>query len=408
MSSARRDDRIRFSREEEELLNRYLPGYRKLFDGKAPANTPARRRFVEVAAGRMAPLGMHEIAFVKWQMWTCRRPYLPIFGLDPWPPAGELRFPKDGQKAGAGVSTDGTSRLSKNVGEARRIGKAALAHTTGWFNAALGTDVAIELDRWMRATFATGKATIYDKAMDAAHIAEPSGPFHRLWDGGHSLIDAWVAVRNATPDDSFAQEVAGYLSAIWKDVVTPMGLPVATIDRAWFNETAASLSHFGVTKHQLADALSYTSTELAGAALGAVALILHWDKADTARAAELAGSLGVSTLCAANPLLGLVAVICFARAFQTATQARSVSKPLVGALTGGMTSAVIVATSAAVAGPVWVGLVLGIVASMILRHLVAKGCDGIAAIDWSAVRHWVVDAFRQGTGVAGMLALKPA
>jgi hypothetical protein len=407
-NSSRRESRVRFTREEEELLNRYLSGYRKLVAGLLLADTPARQRFIQVAAGRLAPLGVHEIAFVKWQMWTCQRPYIPIDGLGPLPTGRYYRAPRIQENPPGESSGNERSGLKSAAGKAKRLGREAITRSSEWFNATLGTDVAVQLDRWMRDNFATGKATIYDKAMDAVHIAEPSGAFHRLWDGGHSLVDAWIAVKNATQDDSFAQEVAGYLTAIWKDVVTPMGLPVATIDRTWFNDTAASLSHFGISKHQLADALSYTSTELAGAALGVIALILHWDKAETERAAELAGSLGVSTLCAANPVLGLVAVICFARAFQTASRARAVAKPLAGLLAGGMTSAVILATSAAISGPVWVGLILGIVMSVILRYLVAKGCQGIAAIDWLAVRRWVHDLLNRRNGPTMMLDFKTA
>jgi hypothetical protein len=284
----------------------------------------------------------------------------------------------------------------------------AFMNTTTWFNAALGTEFALQLDRWMRDTFAAGKATIYDKAMDAAHIADPSGPFHRLWDGGHSLVDAWTAVRNASPDDTFTQEVAGYLGAIWKDVVTPMGLPVATVDKEWFQQTAVTLKEFGITKHQFADALSQTFTEIAGAALGVIALLLNWDKEDTEKAASLAGSLGISTICAANPILGLVAIACFARAYQTAKNANSRSSLATGLLSGSAGSAIILASSSIIAGPIWVGLLVGIVASILAQRAISRGAKQLGAVDWDAVRECVANVVRSPSGLPVILSPKTA
>lgn len=360
MPQRRRNRHVRFTQEERALLVRYLASYKRLVAGRLPADTVARRRFVEVAKGRLVPIAIHEVAFVKWQMYEGLRPFAPI-GPAPVAVEAEILAAPRAAPGGPAVAKPAFSerlrRSARAFSEtAKARGRDGWSRTADWFNAALATDMAPKLDAWLRDNFAAGKATIYDKAMDAAHIADPSGPFHRLWDGGHSLTDAWKAVRAASPDDSFAQEVGGYLAAIWKDVITPMGLPVATVDRAWFESSAAALGDFGITKKVLADALSYTGSEVAGAALGAVALLLNWNKAETEKAAALAGSLGISTLLAANPVLGLVALACFARAFQTACGAGSRTALPVGVLKGGAGSAALIAASALVGGPVWVGI----------------------------------------------------
>jgi hypothetical protein len=412
MPQRRRNRHVCFTQEEKALLRRYLASYRSLVAGRLPANTPARRRFVEVAKGRLRPVAIHEVAFVKWQMAEGLRPYAPV-GFAPVAAEAEMISPPRAVRGAPAVATPAFSeRLQRGArafaDSARSRGRDGWGRAADWFNAALATDMAPKLDAWLRDNLAAGKASIYDKAMDAVHIAEPSGPFHRLWDGGHSLTDAWNAVRDATPDDTFGQEVSGYLSAIWKDVVTPMGLPVATVDRAWFESSAAALRDFGITKHQLADALSYTASEVAGAALGVVALLLNWNKAETDKAAALAGSLGLSTLVAANPVLGLVALACFARAFQTARGADGRSALAVGIVKGGAGSAVLVAASAFVGGPVWVGILAGIVASIFVQHAVSKGAAHIAAVDWSALWERIVRAFRSGNDATGLLVLKPA
>ncbi len=410
MTSRRRNKFVRFTEEEKALLDRYLPSYRRLVEEKLPANTPARRRFVAVAAGKLQPVAIHEIAFVKWQMWICLRPYAPIGANPETVEAETIRSgaPRSGRppEASPALSDRIRSEARTIVEKVKSNGTANWDQVAGWFNAALGTDLALQLDRWMRDSFATGKATVYDKAMDAAHIANPSGPFHRLWDGGHSLTDAWRAVQNATPDDTFTQEVAGYMSAIWKDVITPMGLPIMTIDRDWFNATAASLRDHAITKHDLADAISYTGSELAGAALGAVALLLNWEKPDIERAAGLAGSLGVSTICAANPVLGIVAVVCLARAIQTARNASSTSAVPIGLMKGGVGSFAFVAAGSLVGGPVWVTIVVGVVASMLAQSAISKGATTISEVDWAALSNWVVSGLRSKFDITSLLVLK--
>ena len=204
------------------------------------------------------------------------------------------------------------------------------------------------------------------------------------------------------------QEVTGYLSAVWKDVVTPMGLPFATVNRDWFNATQVSFKDMGVTKSQLADALSYTGSELAGAALGAIALLLNWNKAESERAATLAGSLGMSTLCAANPVLGIVAIACLARAIQTAKAASGKEGFVVGIMKGGFGSAALVATSSIVGGPVWVGLVAGIVASMVVHHAVSKGAQQIKDVDWSRLGRSIIGLVRSRDRASQTLLLQTA
>ncbi|HSV28267.1 MAG TPA: hypothetical protein VLL76_01875, partial [Candidatus Omnitrophota bacterium] len=135
-----------------------------------------------------------------------------------------------------------------------------------WFNAALGSATfSIELDRWMRQAF-SAKATIYDKFMDAEYIrTHVGGGYHRLFDGGHDCLGAWDQCREAAgaAGDSFTAEVLGYAGGLWKDLVTPMGLPVMTFDKADFDQVAGALQDtLGITRAWVADAASFTSTEL--------------------------------------------------------------------------------------------------------------------------------------------------
>jgi hypothetical protein len=85
-----------------------------------------------------------------------------------------------------------------------------------------------ELLAWSK-KLSNGVETIYDNAMDAEYIkTHIGGPYHRLFDGGHSPVLAWEKVKNASETDSFTQEVIGYVSAMWKNATTKMGMPFTT------------------------------------------------------------------------------------------------------------------------------------------------------------------------------------
>ena len=85
--------------------------------------------------------------------------------------------------------------------------------------------------------------TIYDKAMDAEYIkTHIGGAYHRLFDGGHSPINAWEKVKNASDTDTFSQEVIGYVSGMWKDATTKMGMPFTTFDKSQYDKIVDSIN----------------------------------------------------------------------------------------------------------------------------------------------------------------------
>lgn len=87
--------------------------------------------------------------------------------------------------------------------------------------------------------FTKSTATIYDKAMDMEYLKDHvGGGNHRLFDGGHTLWGAWEKVAEASDDDSFFQEVIGYVSGMWKDATTVKGLPFFTTDTESYDHYA--------------------------------------------------------------------------------------------------------------------------------------------------------------------------
>ena len=261
--------------------------------------------------------------------------------------------------------------------------------------ALLSSDLSESLNR-LAASALAGPATIYDKALDANYLnpllrPDLGGNYHRLFDGGHTIAGAAKAVHAATPDDTIIEEALGTVGGLLKDAVTPRGLPIRTWDKASFDTTAAALGdRFGIPKSWLYDINTYDVADVCAAAVGTVAVIFGWNRADTETFAQITASAGVSAVAAANPLLMMVTVAALARAFHKARRGDDYTALLDGGVKGAVGSATMLAAVAAVGaagGSAGIGLLAGVTAG-VLAHKATKH------VTLSAVGRFVVDAAR--------------
>lgn len=177
-----------------------------------------------------------------------------------------------------------------------------------------------ELLKWTE-SLTQSAASIYDKALDAEYLrTHIGGAYHRMFDGGHDVVNAWEKVANASATDSFGQEVMGYASALWKDLNTVQGLPFVTMTKDgyskvadWFTQTIP-----GVDRGWVYDLLSLDSMELLSTSLGVVSAVFFLKKEDTEKLAEVLGSMAIVSLISANPLMGiaLVAITAYSYVFK--------------------------------------------------------------------------------------------
>jgi hypothetical protein len=293
------------------------------------------------------------------------------------------------------------ARLAAVLGHGRALGARASVELAHWTNTALATaSFGGEIQDWFIDKFASGAATGYDKAMDAVYNSTHlGGGLHRLFDGGHDVIGAWNACGEAAGacGDTLGQQVAGYLAALWKDCVTPMGLPLTTCDKGAFDEVAGFLSHFGVEKVWLAKMAGINALDLIGGATGILGVLLSWNVYDAERFAEMVGNFGISAIASANPLLGLVALVCLARAYQRARMDAdgAGARPLLVAMgKGGVGSAVVLGCMSLVSGPAWIALVVGICASVLAGRAFDLGRKRIGQQDWGALAAFVTNSLR--------------
>lgn len=236
-----------------------------------------------------------------------------------------------------------------------------------WANVALATDVAASVDQWL-GNATKSAATAFDKAMDAEYLrTQIGGGLHRLFDGGHDLIGAWKAIRSVRADDHFAQEIRQYLPSLWKDVVTPAGLPIVS----WTPDTYLAIrallqEHLGVSAAWVNDMATFTATEIGGGVAGIAALLFNLRRTDAERFAALCASLGLSATVAANPIMVAIAIVALLKAAHDA-QGRSWSSFAYGLAKGSAISGAMLGVGFLIGG------VPGVVVGLPAAYLANRG-----------------------------------
>lgn len=210
----------------------------------------------------------------------------------------------------------------------------------------------------------------YDKALDAEYLrTHIGGGSHRLFDGGHDLLGAWTAVREASETDSFAQEVIGYIHALWKDVTTVKGLPFVTLDKVEHSQLAETLSALpGVSSEWVYDLFSYDVFEVFSAGLGAVGIIFAFGHDDLERLSEMLGTMGITSVISANPLMGLAVIATTGYAYWRKSAGDGETKLSVTSAAKGAALAGLSGTIFAVLGlPVLIELMIAVAATQLAR-----------------------------------------
>lgn len=280
--------------------------------------------------------------------------------------------PKKSSQAVRAAAGRVTTRSRKAIDSTRSLAGGLLATTQGLLASALSTD----LNSLLQSTV-EGSATIYDRALDATYLATHiGGGNHRLFDGGHTVAGAIAAVRDASPDDTVIQEAMGFVQAMFKDVTTPKGLPLANWDKATYDRVSEYLqSNFGIPKDWFYDLNSYAAPELLGGVVGVVATALMWNRADTEQFSTLVAGMGVSAAMSANPLLLVVTVVALAKAFHKARHGDEFAEFVDGHLKGGIGAGASLAAASQVAvlgGPAGLALLAGLSAGILAHKATEK------------------------------------
>ncbi len=234
-----------------------------------------------------------------------------------------------------------------------------------------------------------GPATVYDRAMDARYLdpllrSEMGGSYHRLFDGGHTVLGAAKAGAAASPDDSIIQQAAGTIQGLLRDGTTERGLPLATWDKDTFDAVASNLD---IPKRWLYEVNTYDVADVFTSSVGAVAVVWRWNKADTDEFAMLASGTLMSAGAAINPLLCVVGVVALARAYHISRHEPDGTKTLIdgaakGAVGAGTTLAamgLLVGAGAPAAVTLLTGVTVGVVVRRATHSVSVVEISGLAA-----------------------------
>ena len=286
-------------------------------------------------------------------------------------------------------------------------------------NAHLATDVAVRLDQWMRTVFASGKASAYDRALDQTYrTLQQYGGDHRIFDGSHDVVGAWKAITEANPHDAWLHRAEGYVLAIWKDMATPSGLPVVTWNKQAFDAVAGFLNEtLGISRTWTKDMATFTATEFIGAVLGAIAMILSWNRADIRRFSEIVASLGLSALVGANPIMVMITIVGLAKCFHEARHGAGFKRVLSGTGRGMIGTTALLGASSLMPAPAWVTVMLGVVSYLVAARLYDKAepraeevarivCDWFGSQEWtSSCSYFARNTYLRGKAVVGNVSV---
>ena len=172
---------------------------------------------------------------------------------------------------------------------------------------------------------------------------------------GHTIAGAFQAVRGASTEESIIQEGLGFVQGMFRDR-RRQGAAAGELGQG---DVRPSRRLHGVAvyvgRDWFYDLNSYTSAELVGGSIGILAVVFQWNRADTESFSRMVGSMGVAAVISANPLLLVIMVVAFARAFQRSRMDSQYGDLVDGSVRGAVVATLTifaVAQVAMVGGPV--------------------------------------------------------
>jgi len=244
----------------------------------------------------------------------------------------------------------------------KRLRQAALG-IAGLFSVPFGKKVEKSLSKII-----DDKATIYDEKIDKFYNETHIGGFtHRHFDGSHTPHQMWEKVKETLPDDSNLEELKNYFLSLFKDLQTPMGIPLHNIDnKEAFDKFAIHMSEkFAVKKSWLLDIQSVNLSEIFGATLGVVALMFGWKKHEKEEFANLSSSLILGGAVGANPILLIVSIVSWAKSYTKDKNKKAFKE---GTIKGLLGMGSFIMTTSLFASPL-LGIIIGLVVLIVVKKL---------------------------------------
>ena len=237
-----------------------------------------------------------------------------------------------------------------------------------WANNLLASDFSRKFDKWFGSLTET-TATVYDKAVDATYNATHVGGWkHRLFDE-HQPFAMWETVKNVKLDDTRATELEEFVKTFFKDFNTTAGLPFYTLSKDSYDKAALFLNEkFYIPKDWFYDIQTLNGSELMASSLSVLSVVFNWNKKDARLFGDLVSSLMIAGAIGGNPITVIISIITLARHFHLEKNKKKLSKKfLEGTKLGSISLFSFLGVSSFVGGPVWIGIILGLIVSVLVR-----------------------------------------
>lgn len=208
----------------------------------------------------------------------------------------------------------------------------------------------------------------YDRAIDAVYNATHIGGsrYHHLLDGQHTIWGALEAVKNVSPNDSFARQLTEASEHLLRDSMSVSGINPFLSPSA-FESIAGFGESLGISRAYLADALTINGPELLGGAVALAASLAIGRHGDPSRLSYLSGAYVVSALSSGNPLLLPIAAGGLAYSLRQSADKRTV---LVEGGKGALVSGSSLLMASLVGGPVWLGCATAVLTGVAVKYAI--------------------------------------
>lgn len=138
--------------------------------------------------------------------------------------------------------------------------------------------------------------------MDAEYLrTHIGGGWHRLYDGGHSLVGSWKAVTESFPDLGVLNQLGVWANEYWKDLITTRGMPIVILDHA--DKVGEYFKHFDCVN----------LAQLIGGEVCGVSIYCNWN--EPAKLVASATATECSGIVYANIVAPLVSLIALGRVY---------------------------------------------------------------------------------------------
>src|SRR5262245_24082865 len=219
-----------------------------------------------------------------------------------------------------------------------------------------------ELSHWLTNHLSNQHPTLVSKAMDADYLrTHIGGGWHRLYDGGHSLVGSWKAVSSSLPDLGALQQLGNWANEYWKDLITTRGMPIIILDHA--DQLSEYFKHLDCVN----------VAQLIGGDICGVSIYCNWN--DPAKLVASATATECSGIVYANVVAPLVSLIALGRAYFLLRKSEQddLQDLIAPALEGLSRSGATVLLITVIPGGFLLHLSSGIVISLSHRYLWDKG-----------------------------------